>query len=154
MAIAPNTTFVSGAVLTAAQQNAFGFGTMAYSSNNSTIVTGITSGGTTTFTMSSFTAIANRNYKITYFEPVMFCSSGSGEGTLTIKNGATTLATTILTVNVNNSAGAILQTITTFTAGATTLTTTVTYTTGSGTMTAGRSATRIAFALVEDIGPA
>ena len=29
MAIAPNTTFVSGAVLTAAQQNAFGFGVVA-----------------------------------------------------------------------------------------------------------------------------
>ena len=153
MAIAPNTTFVSGAVLTAAQQNAFGFGTMAYSSNNSSNVLGITT-ITTTFTMSSFTAIANRNYKLTYFEPVMFCSSGSGEGTLTIKNGATTLATTILTLNVNNSAGAILQTITTFSAGATTLTTALTYTTGSGTMTAGRNATRVAFALVEDIGPA
>jgi homogentisate 1,2-dioxygenase len=153
MAIAPNTTFVSGAILTAAQQNAFAFGTMAYSSNNSSNVLGITT-ITTTFTMSSFTAIANRNYKITYFEPVMFCSSGSGEGTLTIKNGATTLATTILTLNVNNSAGAVLQTITTFTAGATTLTTALTYTTGTGTMTAGRNATRVAFALVEDIGPA
>ena len=68
MAIAPNTTFVSGAILTAAQQNAFGFGAVALatSTTNYALTTSnvIATGMTVTFT-----AIASRNYKVTYTEP-------------------------------------------------------------------------------------
>ena len=153
MAIAPNTTFVSGAVLTAAQQNAFGFGTCQYLAKitSDPLISTIT----TTITLSSFTFLANRNYKITYFEPVLFCSSGSGEATLTIKNttAVTTIATSATTVNVTNSAAGILQFVTTFSAGGAVLSASLTYT-GTGTMNAARTATRTAFLLLEDIGPA
>ena len=153
MAIAPNTTFVSGAILTAAQQNAFGFSTCQYVSSTTTAATITTI--TPTLTLSSFTFLASRNYKITYFEPVLFCSSGSGEATLTIKNttAVTTIATSATTVNVTNSAAGILQFVTTFSAGAAVLSASLTYT-GTGTMNASRSATRTAFLLLEDIGPA
>ena len=151
MAIAPNTTFVSGAVLTAAQQNAFGFSTCQYNSkttSDATITTIVT-----TITLASFTAIANRNYKLTYFEPVIFCTSGVGELTMTLKNGATTIATTIAPVSTSVSGQGILQFVTTLAAGATVITSHLTYS-GVGSATASRTATRTAFVLVEDIGPA
>jgi hypothetical protein len=153
MAIAPNTTFSSGAILTAAQMNALPFGTMQYSSkttSDSPITTIATQ-----ITMSSFTAIASRNYKITYFEPVMFCSSGSGEMVLTIKNttASTTIATASTIVNVTTSSNGMLQFITTFSAGAVVLSGSLTYS-GTGFATSSRSSTRTAFMLVEDIGPA
>jgi len=151
MAIAPNTTFVSGAILTAAQQNAFGFGTMQY--NYSTTTQSTITTITTTLTLTSFTAIANRNYKITYFEPVIFCTSGVGEATMTIKNGASTIATAIAAVSTSVSGQGILQYVTTLAAGATVITSSLTYS-GTGSLTASRSATRTAFCLVEDIGPA
>lgn len=153
MAIAPNTTFVSGAVYTAAQANAYGFSTMQYQAKNTSDspITTIA----TQITMSSFTAIANRNYKITYFEPVMFCSSGSGEAVLTIKNttAVTTIATASAIVNVTTSGFGMIQFVTTLAAGAVVLTGSLTYS-GTGFLSSSRSATRTAFMLVEDIGPA
>ena len=151
MAIAPNTTFVSGAILTAAQQNAFGFSTMQLqtkTTSDSPITTIATQ-----ITLSNFTAIANRNYKITYFEPVIFCSSGVGEATMTIKNGATTIAQSIAAVSTSVSGQGNQVFTTTFTAGTVSLTASLTYG-GVGSLTASRSATRQAFLLVEDIGPA
>lgn len=60
MAITPNTTFVSGAVLTAAQQNAFPRGIVALTSNaTQTITAGVLVGLNTTYTFE-----AGRNYKI------------------------------------------------------------------------------------------
>ncbi len=152
MAIAPNVTFVSGDVLTAAQQNAFGFGTCQFlaKTTSDSVITTIT----TTITLSSFTFIANRNYKITYFEPILFCTSSFGEAVLTIKNttAVTTLATSAALVNVTSSSHGILQYITTFSAGAAVLSASLTYT-GSGTLTAAGSATRQRFLLLEDIDP-
>ena len=151
MAIAPNTTFTSGQILTAAQQNAFGFSTMQLqtkTTSDSPITTIATQ-----ITLSNFTAIANRNYKITYFEPVLFCSSGVGEATMTIKNGATTIAVSIAAVSTSVSGQGNQIFITTFTAGTVSLTASLTYG-GVGSLTASRSATRQAFLLVEDIGPA
>ena len=151
MAIAPNTTFTSGQILTAAQQNAFGFSTMQLqtkTTSDSPITTIATQ-----ITLSNFTAIANRNYKITYVEPVLFCSSGLGEATMTIKNGATTIAESIAAVSTSVSGQGNQIFITTFTAGTVSLTASLTYG-GVGSLTASRSATRQAFLLVEDIGPA
>ena len=151
MAIAPNTTFVSGAILTAAQQNAFGFGTMAYNSRT-TASTGITA-IEIQITLASFTAIANRNYKITYFEPSLVAVGASGEATLTIKNGATTLNNAVqLTTTAFSSVGICIH-IGTFSAGAVTITGSLTNF-GSTSLSASRNATRYAFVLVEDIGPA
>ena len=151
MAISPNTTFTSGQILTAAQQNAFGFSTMQLqtkTTSDSPITTIATQ-----ITLSNFTAIANRNYKITYFEPVMFCSSGVGEATMTIKDGATTIAVSIAAVSTSVSGQGNQVFITTFSAGTVSLTASLTYG-GTGALTASRSATRQAFLLVEDIGPA
>ena len=151
MAIAPNTTFVSGAVLTAAQQNAFGFGVVAFATSTATPAA-ITSSLATVLTSSTFTAIANRYYKITYFEPVITASSGTVtfiQGTL--NNGATALATgTDLTSNERSQVS--IFAVTTFTAGSITITAKLQ--TNSGTATANRSATGPAILLVEDIGPA
>ena len=66
MAVSPNTTFVSGAILTAAQQNNFPRGVMAYS-----VYTGGNQGLTTTIAdvtnaTGTFTAVANRAYKVTF----------------------------------------------------------------------------------------
>ena len=65
MAIAPNTTFVSGAILTAAQQNAFGFGIVGYATNASNV--GLTTTVGDLGLSVTFTAIANRYYKYTFF---------------------------------------------------------------------------------------
>ena len=151
MAISPNTTFVSGAVLTASQQNSFGFGVVAFATSTATPAA-ITSTLATVLTSSTFTAIANRYYKITYFEPVITASTGTVtfiQGTL--NNGATTLATgTDLTSNQRSQVS--IFAVTTFTAGSTTITAKLQ--TDSGTATANRSATGPAILLVEDIGPA
>ena len=131
--------------------NAYGFSTMQFqpkTTSDSPITTIATQ-----ITLSNFTAIANRNYKITYFEPVIFCSSGVGEATMTIKNGATTIAVSIAAVSTSVSGQANQQFITTFSAGTVSLTASLTYG-GTGSLTASRSATRQAFLLVEDIGPA
>ena len=151
MAIAPNTTFVSGAVLTAAQQNAFGFGTIAYAA----LTTG--SSGITTIatqiTLPAFTAIANRNYKITYAEPNMFCIGASGEATLTIMVGATTYNSAIQSTQSGLSCSAMVTAVTTFTAGSTIVLAKLTNF-NSTSLTASRTATKYAYCLVEDIGPA
>jgi hypothetical protein len=60
MAITPNTTFVSGAILTAAQQNNFPRGVVALTSNaTQTITAGVLVGLNTTYTFE-----AGRTYKI------------------------------------------------------------------------------------------
>ena len=66
MAIAPNTTFVAGNILTAAQQNAFGFGVVALATNASASQAAIINVTDLTGMSVTFTAIANRNYKVLY----------------------------------------------------------------------------------------
>ena len=66
MAINPNTDFTVGAVLTAAQQNRFGRGAMALATSitaNQQDITGVTD---LTGMSVTFTAVANRNYKVSY----------------------------------------------------------------------------------------
>jgi hypothetical protein len=64
MAINPNTDFSSGAVLTAEQQNRFPRGVMAVG-NKTTSQIGIT-GITEIVSSGTFTAVANRYYRITF----------------------------------------------------------------------------------------
>ena len=149
MAISPNTLFVSGAVLTAAQQNAFGFGVVSYTSRTTTS-TGITT-TSVQITGTAFTAIANRYYKITYFEPAI-SNSLTGDCIVSILNGATQLQGSIINVNATASNTGVAQILSTFTAGSVTLTANLRCPSGSGT--AARGATSPAFLLVEDIGPA
>lgn len=147
MAINPNTDFSSGAVLTAAQQNRFPRGVMSYTQNVTTNATVTTEA--TQITATVFTAVANRYYKVTYFEPD--CFGGTGYFTFKIKNGATTLQTfyQVSGAGIDRHANGVY--IGTFTAGSVTLTATAAQTAGTGTLS--RGTTFFAFLLVEDIGP-
>ena len=151
MAIAPNTTFVSGAILTAAQQNAFPFGICALTTNTTTDST-ITS-EEVQITGSSFTAIANRYYKITYYE----ADANGGNGYFTFRIRLTNLAGTVLqTCYESSTAGqdrfAVCMYIGTLTAGTTNVVATAQMSSGTGILA--RGATIQAYLLVEDIGPA
>jgi hypothetical protein len=153
MAISPNVDFVSGAILTATQQNQFPRGVMQLVEATSDAVLGAEA---VTITAPSFTAVANRYYRITYFEPNI--------------TGAGTASTTTLRIRLTNAAGAIyggavvtgrgaavpnmpmtVVAYTTLAAGATVIVGTGTTT---GTSTATRTADLPAQLIIEDMGPA
>jgi hypothetical protein len=155
MAINPNTDFTAGAILTAAQQNRFPRGVMAFAEATST--TSSISSEAVQITLGSFTAVANRYYKVTYFEPIL--------------NTDTILETITMRVRLTNISGAIQQTaqyqteasqnvgnsqtlsfIKTFSAGSVVLVATLQ--TSVGSFAALRSASSFAYLSVEDIGPA
>jgi hypothetical protein len=69
-----NTNFTAGQILTAAQQNNFPRGQMVYAENTTSQFPIGTEA--VTITTSSFTAVANRRYRITYFEPGLQNNSG------------------------------------------------------------------------------
>jgi hypothetical protein len=154
MAINPNTDFTSGQVLTAAEQNRFPRGVMQQvqdTANSASI-----GAETVTLTTPSFTAVANRLYRITYFEPRVPLTQNSNATTVAIR--LTNVSGTRLTAafGINSTASASFQipfhvvAVTTLTAGATTICGTLTF---SGlTQVALRGATTAAFLLVEDIG--
>ena len=150
MAINPNTDFSSGAVLTAAQQNRFPRGVMAYN-QSTTSDTSITS-EEVQITGSSFTAVANRYYKITYFEPNLV----SGTGYFTFQIRQTNISGTIVqqfylqsgTAQDRFAHGVWIGTLT---AGSQNFVATASMSAGTGTLS--RGSARVAFLLVEDIGP-
>jgi hypothetical protein len=148
MAINPNTDFSSGAVLTAAQQNRFPRGVMSFTTNTTTN-SAITSEATQ-ITATAFTAVANRYYKITYFEPDLY--NGGGYMVGRIKNGATTLNTSYSTIGLGVDRFMTVSYVGTFTAGSITITATMQ--SSALTAQAARSSNVFAFLLVEDIGPA
>lgn len=151
MAINPNTNFTAGAVLTAAQQNRFPRGVMAF--------TAVTTSDTTITTEevqvtgSSFTAVANRYYKVTYYEPGISATNTSGNARIRLTNIAGTVYQ-LQGFAVPSAGGGFvhMSAVTTLTAGATNFVATLS--SDSGTIQATRSSTRYAFLLVEDIGPA
>lgn len=151
MAINPNTDFTTGAVLTAAQQNRFPRGIMAYNAVTTSDTT-ITS-EEVQITGSSFTAVANRYYKITYFEPGLGASTLSGSARIRLTNISGTVYQ-LQSVAVASTGGGFvhMSAVTTLSAGTTNFVATLSA--DSGTIQATRSSTRYAFLLVEDIGPA
>ena len=153
MAINPNTDFTAGQVLTADQQNRFGRGVMAYT-ERTTSDTSITA-EEIQITASTFTAVANRNYKITYFEPKI--SSNANGSQFTMRLRLTNLAGTVLQVsymepNTANFIANTCEVVTTFSAGSIVVVGTAQM--GDTTGNANRSATEKAFISIEDIGPA
>lgn len=154
MAITPNTTFVSGAILTAAQQNAFGFSAMALATTTSGSQAGVTTAVDITGMSVTFTALASRNYKVSFFVygvPTVTnaCFSVNLVQTSTVKQvaisngGVATVGTTLHGLYVG-----------TFSAGSVTLKLTGALTAGStGTFTFAPAATLPYFLLVEDVGP-
>ena len=153
MAISPNTTFVAGNILTASQQNAFGFGIVAYQAD---AVAASFAGETVNIISSSFTAIANRYYRITYFQPQMQINANDGYSLIKIRKGTTTAGTQIQQGFISNPTSGLptsgtVSAVTTLTAGAQQVCATITST---NTTTTNTSATNFGYLLVEDIGPA
>jgi hypothetical protein len=157
MAVTPNTTFTSGQILTAAQMNAFPRGLMtAIVTEINTYV--LTTSNATQLTAASFTAVAGRNYRITYYEPRVRGTTAAGSNTQTmfIFNGATQLQETntaaVSTDNLLTSGTCIY--VGTLTAGATVITAQAVTSSTTGTAAFQRTATRFAFLTIEDIGAA
>jgi len=154
MAINPNTDFTAGAILTAAQQNRFPRGIMQYvSSTGTTTATGTEA---VTLTLPSFTAVANRYYRVTYFEPYFESTAATTEINCRIR--ITNLAgaiqargTTFITTSGGEGQAQALV-VKTLTAGATVFVATI-QTTGGNVFAYG-DATYPRQLWVEDIGPA
>jgi hypothetical protein len=150
MAINPNTDFSSGAVLTAAQQNRFPRGVMAL--NSATATDSSITAEEVQITGSSFTAVAGRYYRITYFEPNIV----QGTSYFTFRIRQTNLAGTVLNTSYNTAGTgidrqAMMIWVGTFSAGTVNVVATAAQISGTGTL--GRGATTVAYLLVEDIGP-
>ena len=158
MATTPNTTFVAGAILTAAQQNNFPRGAMTAPVKLTTAQTGITAEALVTSASITFTALASRLYKFTWYEPDLD-SSGNVSTLFTGRVRLTNLAGTILQeaklafagpATLNDSF-AYLEGIYTPAAGAVTLVCTAQ---SSNSLSFQRSATKPGYFIVEDIGAA
>ena len=157
MAINPNTDFTAGAILTADQQNRFPRGIVAYA--QSTSASSAITVETVTLTSSSFTAVANRYYKITYFEPIIQSSVTppsyfTAAIRLTNISGARLQYTELEPTISTGGDGQLmmLQAIVTFSAGATTVCGTLRA--QSNSIVAFGNADVRRFIMVEDIGPA
>ena len=158
MAINPNTDFTVGAILTASQQNRFPRGVMALASST-TNYTLTTSAAIATGMTVTFTAVANRNYKITYYEPQTQTAFGVASlvtAQIRLTNAAgTVLQTGYFQSDTNQQNSGITPIYTgTMTAGSVTIVGCLLVSSTNGTPLANRSATQPAQILVEDIGPA
>jgi hypothetical protein len=153
MAINPNTDFVAGQVLTAAEQNRFPRGIVAFQTDTASANF---TGESVNITSTSFTAVANRYYRITYFQPQLQVNAANGYSILTLRKGTTTGGAQITRGFAANSVsgGPIsgnVSAVTTLTAGSQQVCGTITSTNTTSTNT---SATTIGYLMVEDIGPA
>jgi hypothetical protein len=150
MAITPNTSFSSGAVLTAAQQNLFPRGVMQYNTNSTTDAT--VTAEEIQITLSAFTAATGRLYRISYYEPG-FGSSTSAAMTMRIRltnlAGAVQQQGIVFNTGTQQQSG-FIQNIVSFTAGSIVLVATLQNSAGTGS--ANRSATAQGVLIVEDIG--
>lgn len=156
MAINPNTDFVAGAILTAAQQNRFPRGIVALKSETTNFTNGTTEA--VSITATSFTAVANRYYKITYFEPAATVTGGAGNYVISRIKLTNALGTQYgqsqLQASGATSAASFLEceVVTTLTAGTTVIVGTLF--SNSGSPVCYRSTGNAAQIVVEDIGPA
>lgn len=156
MAINPNTDFTVGAVLTAAQQNRFPRGVMAFTSSTTTPTAFATE--TVTVTGASFTAVANRYYRVTYFEPSITIATTASYFQAKIRLtdiSGTIYASADTAVGTVNPGYMSLSIVTTLTAGSKNFVATgLSGSANNITCTRGGASTRTAYLLVEDIGPA
>ena len=150
MAINPNTDFSPGAVFTAGQADRFPRGVMGFVelTTNTNSFTSIT-----TVASATFTAEANRYYKITFQERFLIGVGGATQVTMTIANGTTVIQESMVTTNTSFGNEGTAMVVKTFTAGSITINARLS-STGATNSTAGRGATNPSFLLIEDIGPA
>jgi len=158
MAISPNDDFTAGQVLTATECNNFPRGVMARATST-TSYTMTTSEAIATGMTVTFTAVANRYYRITYYEPQAQTATALSNTTATIRqtNAAGTVLNSTVFQNesgLQDQSGMICVSTNTFTAGSITVVGCAKATSTTGTPLMVRSATVIALLLVEDIGPA
>jgi len=151
MAINPNTNFTAGQVLTADQQNRFPRGVMALATSDTSFTIPTTEATATGMTV-SFTAVANRNYKITYYEPYMTAAAQEMNQRIRLNNATGAEQAFSGEIMAGTGRFGIAATVKTFTAGSITLVGTLRNLSSTGTATRGASA--LAYLLVEDIGPA
>lgn len=146
-----NTTFVSGAILTAAQMNNLPWGSAGYASSttlnqNVTTLTDITGLSVT------FTAVAGRIYRVDGYV-MMNSTEGTNPAVLSIRNGATALQQSTLNLQIaNTNYMAAASYVGTFTAGSVTVKLSGARGAGSGTITAQSTSTYPAQIIVTDIG--
>jgi len=112
------------------------------------------SAATVTIAAVNFTAVANRYYKVTYYEPQANPGGASTFAQMEIRNGTTTAGTLLQSASVPQSSGVRAATtctyVSTFTAGSVNVVA-VGYPNG-GTVTFVCQADNFAFLMVEDIG--
>ena len=155
MAISPNDTFTSGQILTAQECNNFPFGVVGVTISTTLLQAGVTSEVDLTGMSVTFTAIANRYYKVSAYM-YAFPTVTNASATVNIKQGATTIQSILTNAGVLGVGSTVNgYVIKTFTAGSTTLKLSGATTAGStGSMTFNGGATVPVSILVEDIGPA
>lgn len=147
MAVNPNTNFTAGAVLTADQQNRFPRGVMAYSRKVGT--TGITTSIGDVGVSVTFTAVADRYYKYTYYCYATDSTSASTQNTVLTDNSNNVLASNNTYVPGGAQYNAVIFIeIRTETAGSVTRKMRAQTSAGAGSLFGPM------FLLVEDIGPA
>jgi hypothetical protein len=151
MAINPNTNFTAGAVLTADQQNRFPRGIMALAKATANQALGAEA---VTITAPAFTAVANRYYRITYFEPRVPVAGSSNTTTLRIRNtnasGTIRGGAQFFNAGSNLDSPFTVVAYATFAAGSQTIVGTIAALGGNAT----RTADLPALIMVEDMGPA
>jgi hypothetical protein len=159
MPINPNTDFSPGQVFTAGQADRFPRGVMARAISETNYVL------TTTITIATgmsvtFTAEADRYYKITYYEPqgqTPNLASTNSQTFLRVTNASGTILGNNVLINETanlDQAQMIIVTTRTFSAGSVTLVGCGSTSSTSGTPSFIRDSGRQAMLLVEDIGPA
>ena len=155
MAINPNTDFTSS-TLSSSQMNRFPRGIVALVTSTSNQVATTTE--TVILTASTFTAVANRYYRITYFEPAASVIAGAGNyifARLRLTNASgTQYAYGQLQASGGTAASNafVVTAITTLAAGSTVMVATLFSNTSTPTMF--RGAGQAAYLVVEDLGPA
>ena len=155
MAISPNTPFSTGQVLTSANANAFPFGVMALATNTTGSQAGVTTAVDLTSMTVTWTAIADRNYKVTYHIYAVPTVTNACF-TVNLQEGATIKQISIANGGVA-TVGSTLNGlfVGTFSAGSVTLKLTGARTAGStGSFTFAPAGVLPYTLLVEDIGPA
>jgi hypothetical protein len=155
MAINPNTTFTAGQVLTADQQNRFPRGIMQLVTSTSNLTVSGTEA--VALTLPAFTAVANRIYKVTYFEP--YVENSNANINLITRIKLTDISGTIIgrgevfLTTVGSEAQITASYIGTLTAGSTVLVGTAQNTAASNSIFNG-NASYLRMLWVEDLGPA
>ena len=150
MALTPNIDFVTGAILTAEQQNRLPRGGMTFTA--ATVTDATVTAEEIQITSASFTADADRTYRLTYSEPQVISSLA---GVMILRMRFTNLAGALIgqasvTVAVAQQSGVAVA-VRTLPAGATVVVATAQCTAGTGQCQ--RSAAGIgAYLLIEDIG--